>query len=142
MECSPLHVSVLRVTTFNCLTILCCDSVTSNLNKGSVYVVADGVKTYNVLFKELYGLINFEKLSYTSALRIGNGITVPISWYRNSSYSVNFDSTYVTSTNTITFISFELASDHGYYKTATGTFTVSNLSNDKPISGVRYEIVY
>lgn len=108
----------------------------------SVMVTADGVKTYEQLLNELYGLINFDKINVKSVLK-HNGVIYQV--VRASSTYARFTCTDVT-TSDIQNETMRIQSTSSRYFiskiTTSPTVTITNLSSTVATSGVKIELFY
>lgn len=113
------------------------DSINSALNKGSVYVTADGVKTTQALLAELFALVDMNKVNNRSVLSMGTYVA-PI--VRKQPNQLWFTSAMVIDAFSIS--SFILASTSHYYA-CTGSSPVFN-NNDAYVwpSGEKFELFY
>lgn len=124
------------------------DEVNAKVDRGSVSVTADGVKTYAQLLAELYALIDFTKFSQLTAkmVRKDNGsnlYTLPCNYYLPTYNHVQFSGNNVLYNNAlyVNTFSFKVQDDLFTYKEHVNG-SLSDYSSSVPTSGVMLSIYY
>lgn len=124
------------------------DELNADINKGSVSVTADGVKTYGALLNELFNLADRDKISSTSALRIyGNNYN-----YKNYQLFVRYNDRLKFSASDVSgasdvyvesiFLRANNASAYTWSHTKTSGTTFTDETNGVPASGIVFAIFY
>ena len=121
------------------------NQINSALNKGSVYVTADGVKNHTTLLNELFGLIDSTKIRYSSILSMGKN-QYYIDIINNSEYT--FTRNYaiinlgeITGGITCAHVKASNSLEYGVSIRATG-ITTTQIDTYIPPSGTKYTIHY
>ena len=119
------------------------------LNRGSVSVTANGVKTYSDLLNELQALVNYSKISNNAFLLTvtsGEHTIYRLSQYIESTGRLCFDRTrvYPPSTYKITTYTYILEpnNSHIYYAHFTTNYTFDNADASVPNSGTKFTLYY
>lgn len=121
------------------------DEALAAVNRGSVSVTSDGVKTYAALFDELFALVDMSKVTRHAVLAIYSGIVLNVEQLTNNSI-VFAAVTPNSANNALTAIRIEVVSSGSKFTTftidTTPTATANDLSSNTATSGNVFTIEY
>lgn len=116
-------------------------TVQDAIERGSVSVTADGVKTRAQLYNELFALIDITKVSYNSKLSI-NGWTLPVTIF-TSTYIICAGISTVDATTTYTQSNNLSSNSTSFWRNITNTGATSGDRTSEVVSsGTKIEFIY
>lgn len=117
------------------------DEIEADLNRGSVSITADGIKTFSELLNDLYLLINPAKISHRSVLRRDN-MYYCLHKITGGVYSFVFTNVTPTYYDINELDVYSTGSGMYYARTTSGSTSISDYSSSIASAGSVIEIIY
>lgn len=117
------------------------DEIASDINKGSVSVTADGIKTFSELLNDLYALINPAKISARSIMR-RDSLYYRLVKMSGGIYSFVYADVSPSYYDLNELDLYSSGSGMYYARTASGSTSISDYSSTIVTAGVVIELIY